>query len=298
MYWEELTQSNFKDAIKKTGGVCVIPMGCLEKHGQHMPVGTDQFIAEDVIDAACKLEEVMIFRIGGWFGDVTPYHAQSDSEEIMGAIALSTDFLVRILEEVCDEIARNGFDKIIICSSHGGNVPFLHHFLRCQAYSDKPYSTMWAWAVRDELTEPDKLVKLFEEKPEEFKMITDKDIKALENFIPRGFGGGHADFREVALVMAHHPELIDDTQYEDPFCLVPAPFETSSTNPNTGKQEISLANGAFAGNWSCYYGYPPHGASQNIGLAMEKIQSERLARIFKRAKESNDIYNVVTMDRK
>ena len=41
MLWENLREEEFKDAIKKSGGLCILPVGCLEKHGQHLPVGTD-----------------------------------------------------------------------------------------------------------------------------------------------------------------------------------------------------------------------------------------------------------------
>jgi len=35
-----------------------------------------------------------------------------------------------MLEEICDEIARNGFKKILIINGHGGNIPLLGVFLR------------------------------------------------------------------------------------------------------------------------------------------------------------------------
>ena len=41
MLWENLREEEFYDAIEASGGVCVVPVGCLEKHGQHLPVGTD-----------------------------------------------------------------------------------------------------------------------------------------------------------------------------------------------------------------------------------------------------------------
>ena len=48
MFWENLAEFEFEKAVEKCGGVCVIPLGCMEKHGQHLPMGTDTFIANDV----------------------------------------------------------------------------------------------------------------------------------------------------------------------------------------------------------------------------------------------------------
>ena len=36
MKWEDLTDIEFKEALKTTKGVAIIPIGCLEKHGYHL----------------------------------------------------------------------------------------------------------------------------------------------------------------------------------------------------------------------------------------------------------------------
>ena len=41
MKWEYLREEEFEGAIERSGGLCVMTLGCLEKHGQHLPVGTD-----------------------------------------------------------------------------------------------------------------------------------------------------------------------------------------------------------------------------------------------------------------
>ena len=61
MFWEELNVNDFAASIDVTKGVCVFPIGCLEKHGNHLPLGTDIYIARDIAARAAKLEEMMIF---------------------------------------------------------------------------------------------------------------------------------------------------------------------------------------------------------------------------------------------
>src|ERR1700735_393545 len=41
VHWEELTGPDFVEAIKRSQGTCLLPFGILEKHGPHMPIGTD-----------------------------------------------------------------------------------------------------------------------------------------------------------------------------------------------------------------------------------------------------------------
>src|SRR5262245_59129453 len=40
-HWEELTADEFRHAIQQSMGTCVLPFGILEKHGPHLPLGTD-----------------------------------------------------------------------------------------------------------------------------------------------------------------------------------------------------------------------------------------------------------------
>src|SRR5213594_2602169 len=39
--WEELTAGDFQQAIRKAQNTCVLPFGIIEKHGPHLPLGTD-----------------------------------------------------------------------------------------------------------------------------------------------------------------------------------------------------------------------------------------------------------------
>ena len=41
VHWEELTADEFRSAIEQSRGTCLLPFGILEKHGQHLPLGTD-----------------------------------------------------------------------------------------------------------------------------------------------------------------------------------------------------------------------------------------------------------------
>ena len=39
--WEELTAADFRSGIGQAKGTCLLPFGILEKHGPHLPLGTD-----------------------------------------------------------------------------------------------------------------------------------------------------------------------------------------------------------------------------------------------------------------
>ncbi len=113
MLWENLREEEFDAAIEKSNKVCVVPIGCLEKHGQHLPVGTDTQTAYYIAKEATKLEDVVVFP-PVYFGDVLGLYMWK------GTIAFSSELLQQMLTELCAEIARNGFKKILILNGHGG----------------------------------------------------------------------------------------------------------------------------------------------------------------------------------
>ena len=43
MEWTKLRQDEFKAAVEKSNKVCIIPIGCVEAHGIHLPLGCDVF---------------------------------------------------------------------------------------------------------------------------------------------------------------------------------------------------------------------------------------------------------------
>ena len=127
MNWERLRAEEFKSAVERSGGLCVLPIGCVEKHGQHLPLGTDIIAARAVVEQAAQMEEVVVFPNAMWLGDVMELHSQKDpfTTGYEGFIALNPKTLLTVLEELCDEMARNGFRKILIVNNHGGNKPLL-----------------------------------------------------------------------------------------------------------------------------------------------------------------------------
>ena len=122
MLWENLTAPMFKQAVKDTG-LCILPVGVLEKHGNHLPLGTDMFSVREICKAAAEIEPAVVF----------PYYFMTQITEARhyhGTIAVSHRMMMDTLLAMCDEIRRNGFKKILIANGHGGNNCFLPFFMQ------------------------------------------------------------------------------------------------------------------------------------------------------------------------
>ena len=133
MEWDKLTARDFPAAIKASDGLCLFPVGCIEKHGDHMPLGTDAISAYAVSMAAAQREPAVVF----------PYYFLSvitEARHQPGTIAINSGLLLPLFENLCDEIGRNGFRKIVIVNFHGGNQPFLSFFGNLLLEKRKTYS--------------------------------------------------------------------------------------------------------------------------------------------------------------
>jgi creatinine amidohydrolase len=128
MHWEELTAADFPEAVRKSNRVCLVPIGCVEKHGEHLPLGTDYLYIKHMAGEAARLEPAVVFP-HYWVGQI------NCARHCPGTIAVGHNLLMSLLEACCNEIGRNGFDKIILVNGHGGNTHFLRFF--CQIMLEK-----------------------------------------------------------------------------------------------------------------------------------------------------------------
>ena len=134
--YEELTAPDFIQAVEKSGKTCILPIGVFEKHGPHLPLGTDLFTAREFAIRAAEKEYIVVYP---WY-----YFSQiNEAKHQPGTIAYSPELIWKILQETLNELARNGFDKIIIVNGHGGNNAFLNFFGMAQLSERRSYSLYW-----------------------------------------------------------------------------------------------------------------------------------------------------------
>jgi creatinine amidohydrolase len=136
--WEELTAGDFKEAIAKAQGTCLLPFGILEKHGPHLPLGTDLLNVRYVAEHAAQEEYAVIFP---------EYYAGQifEAKHEPGTIAYSPELQLRLLQETTDEMARNGCKKVVIVNGHGGNENLLPYFAQSQLYKPHDYVVYVQW---------------------------------------------------------------------------------------------------------------------------------------------------------
>jgi len=130
--WEELTAEDFRTAIQQSKGTCLLPFGILEKHGPHLPLGTDLLNVRYTALHAAEQEFAVVFP-EYYFGQI--FEAKHEP----GTVAYSVELQLRLLQETTDEMARNGCKKVVIVNGHGGNEHLLPYFAQAQMANPKDY---------------------------------------------------------------------------------------------------------------------------------------------------------------
>jgi creatinine amidohydrolase len=102
-----------------------LPFGIIEKHGPHLPLGTDLLDVRYAALHAAEQEYAVVFP-EYYFGQI--FEAQHQP----GTVAYSSHLQLEVLQETTDEMARNGCKKVIIVNGHGGNEYLLPFFAQSQ----------------------------------------------------------------------------------------------------------------------------------------------------------------------
>jgi creatinine amidohydrolase len=175
---EDLTSPKFPLAVEQAGGVCIIPLGIIEKHGPHLPIGTDMYESREIAFHAAEKEYAVVFP---------PYFVGQifEARHQPGTIAYSNELMWKMLDETCKELSRNGLKKIILLNGHGGNTNFLHYFCQSQLAKQEDY-----------------VVVMFEEGRDE---VNGKEIESLK----KAKLDSHAGEEETSMMYFINPDFVD-----------------------------------------------------------------------------------------
>ena len=168
-----------------------------------------------------------------------------------GTIAYSVTTMITVLQETCDELARNGIKKIVLINGHGGNDQLLQYFCQTQLASKKGY-----------------VVYLFD--PSDDKSVDAKLAKFRKTELD-----GHAGEEETSKMLANRPELV----------------QMDRANDQSGEDLNRLAGlkHAYTGIW-WYASQPEHyrgvgsAGTKEFGEAAFQLESDLLAEMIRSVK--------------
>lgn len=112
------------EAVDKEETIILIPVGALEQHGNQAPLGTDDIIAEAMVEYLGEaLEEAGEEDFPMLVFPVIPVGLSTEHKNFCGSVTLKPDTYYHLLYDICVSLAHHGFKKIAFLVCHGGNAP-------------------------------------------------------------------------------------------------------------------------------------------------------------------------------
>ena len=94
--------------------LAILPIGAIEQHSHHLPIGTDWLGAQAVARAAAE-------RLGAFLLPALPYSNSQEHQAFAGTIWLRPETLARVVVDIINSLARQGIRRVVIINAHGGN---------------------------------------------------------------------------------------------------------------------------------------------------------------------------------
>lgn len=119
--WSRLLASQIQ-ALAQPDAIVIVPIASVEHHGPHLPTGVDTFIGTEIARRAATLardHRTVLVTPTIWHG-LAEMHMS-----LGGTLTLDLDAFLGVVRSVCRSIVRQGFRRILLLNSHGGNIAAL-----------------------------------------------------------------------------------------------------------------------------------------------------------------------------
>lgn len=153
--------------------VVILPVGSVEKHGSHLPLGSDLIQPLHVLEEVCA-------RTGAVLAPPIPYGVITTTRHYPGGIGISFDSLRGFTRDILRDLVRSGVHRVMIVSGHAAH----DHMAALRA------------AAQD----------IVDEGALRASVLSDYDIiYAQEDLPPKE---GHAGMIETSRLLVHRPDLV------------------------------------------------------------------------------------------
>ncbi len=180
----ELSWIEVKNLLRDGIDTVILPVGVIEPHGVHLPLGTDALIPEALGEKVAERTNAILLPTI-YYGTIKSLHGYP------GSIRVEPEILENMIYQILKSMIFHGFRRIVILNGHGGSEQISainNTAFRIWSEYKVPVIVIDWWILAREkgLT----------------KEILDKE-------------GGHAGSDETACIIARYPQLVKKDLYSD-----------------------------------------------------------------------------------
>jgi creatinine amidohydrolase len=163
------------------GRVALLPMGSVEYHGPHGPLGTDTFIARELAERVRARRPALVV-----LPDLAYTPCPTETRRHPGTLGIAPGVAAALLEQILRRLFTTGFAGVVVINAHVGNIAPV---------------TFAAEAVGEDF--PEAFVRLLSW----WETLPADETHALAGFSENG-GHGHGGPLEMSVTQAIVPELV------------------------------------------------------------------------------------------
>jgi creatinine amidohydrolase len=117
-HWMEMTWTDLAAADTRRW-IAVLPVAAVEQHGPHLPLGVDAYIAEAYLS---RVHDLLPDDLPATFLPVLKIGQSDEHIAFPGTLSLSAQTVIDTYTQIGESLLRAGLRKLVIVTSHGGNV--------------------------------------------------------------------------------------------------------------------------------------------------------------------------------
>jgi len=225
----ELSWDDYRRRLADEDAIVLVPVGAIEQHGYHLPLGTDWLIATYMARRAAE-------AVGGIVASPITYGSRSQirtggGPHQCGTTSLDSQTFIVLVKDVLKELARHGARKIAVIDAHFENR-FLLDESCFQATRELQYLNI------DD-------VKIFKMQYAE-ALSQETREKAYEGLVFPGRDFEHGGIFETAIMLYAHPDLVDLSKVPDEDLPKFPPYDVFPVNPDWVPKSGNLSSGKHA----------------------------------------------------
>lgn len=188
VWMNQLSWPDYEARVQREQPVIFLPVGALEQHGPHLPLGTDALLATAVAaDTAAQVDGLVAPALS--YG----YKSQpkcGGGQHFCGTTSVDAATLIGSVRDAVREFARHGVTKLVFVNGHYENQWFLIEGIDLGLRDLGPQAKL-------------QVLRL-----EYWDFLTEQTLAAV---FPTGFPGfalEHAAVIETSLMLHYHPTLV------------------------------------------------------------------------------------------